>query len=163
MPALPRRGIRREHGANDCSPWASRAWISSRIQCVMGKAWARAFSSLALRFDSGGTGSRRFCRHVFGDKVKAQAAGQRRRLRQSHGNLVAEAIGLARTLADQRMALLVVPENLKSKRAHGQKSVGAGFREAHEQAKARHRGNAALEDRADAVLHEGRDVTVDGI
>src|SRR6266446_2610375 len=140
MPALPRRGIRREHGAKDCSPWASRASISSRIQCVMGKTSARAFRLAALRFDSEWIVSRRFCRLIVIDKIEAQAAGQRRRLRQPHGNLVAETIGLARTLADQRMALLVVPEKLKSKRAHGQKSVGAGFREAHEQAKSRHRG-----------------------
>src|SRR5262245_10710185 len=94
---------------------------------------------------------------AFGEKLESQRARDRRGLHQAHGDLVAQAVGLAAAVADQGVLVLVVAEVVVADGARRNEPVGAGIVELDEQARAGGAGDVALEARADAVGEEMRE------
>ena len=90
-------------------------------------------------------------------------AGDRRGLDQPHRDAIAEPVGLAAAVADQRVAVLVIAEIVVADGARRDEAVGAGVVELDEQAGAGHAGDAALERRADAIGEEMREQPVEGL
>src|SRR5579862_8925583 len=95
-------------------------------------------------------------------KLEAQAAGQGCGLDELHLDDVAQLVDRAGAVADHRVALLVVAEVFEAERTRGQQSFRTRLLQTQEEAEARHAGDAAFERGADAILHEGGDVTVGG-
>src|SRR6185437_11696797 len=75
-------------------------------------------------------------------QVEAQATGQGRSLGQLHRNDIAEFEAPVRPVSDQRVGSLVVLEELSAQRADRDEPLSPAFRDAHEQAEARHAGDA---------------------
>src|SRR5262245_59087733 len=96
-------------------------------------------------------------------KLESQGAGDRRGLDQAHGAPVAEPVGLAAAVADQRVAILVIAEIFAPDGARRNEAVGAGIVELDEQAGARDPRDVAVEGRADAVGEEMREQSVEGL
>src|SRR5690348_7935334 len=62
---------------------------------------------------------------AFGQKLESQGTGDRRGLDQAYGDLVAQAVGLAAAVADQRVLVLVIAEVVIANRARGNEPVRA--------------------------------------
>ena len=74
--------------------------------------------------------------------LEAQRAGEGRGFDQPHLDRVAEPEGLAAARADQGAARLLEAVIVGAEAAGGDEAVGAGVAQAHEQADARHAGDA---------------------
>src|SRR5260370_24864781 len=96
------------------------------------------------------------------DNVEQQAAGGSVGLDKLDPQAIAQAIGISRALADQQLAALVVAEEFLAEAPDRDQSVGSRTVERDEQAKARHRGDAAGERGADMARHIRCDITIHG-
>src|SRR5207253_819770 len=90
----------------------------------------------------------------FAQHLKDQSAGDRGRFLELDRNPASEAPPLARPLPHQSVLVIVMHEVLVAEGRDGDKAVGAGVGQPHEEPKPRHSGDAALERRPDAVLKE---------
>ena len=117
-----------------------------------------------LRGRAAALGGRAGHRACLSDSIsKRSAPADRDRLHQPHAHIVAQPVGLARAVADQRVRCLVVAIVVVADGGGRHEAVGAGVAEAHEQAGARDAGDARRELRADAVGEEGGDQPVGGL
>ena len=78
-------------------------------------------------------------------KLESQRTRDRRGLDQAHGHAVAEPVGLAAAVADQRVTVFVIAEILAADRARRNEPVGAGIVELDEQSGAGDAGNVSVE------------------
>src|SRR5262249_24084876 len=85
------------------------------------------------------------------NNLETKRARERNRLDEFHLHLVAEAIGLAGAIANQRVVLLLVTEELGANGARRHEAVGAGLVELHEQPGAGDAGHMAAERSADPI------------
>src|SRR5262244_2245458 len=98
---------------------------------------------------------------AFREQLEPQRARHRDRLHQLDRDLVAEPVGLAGRLADQRMGGLVESKIVIAERSGRDEAIGAGLVELDEQAAAHDAADAAGESRADLLAQEMRDQPVD--
>src|SRR5438874_85581 len=84
-------------------------------------------------------------------KLESQRARDRRGLDQAHGHAVAESVGLAAAVADQRVTVFVIAEILAADQAGRDEPIGTGIVELDEQAGAGGARNVAVELCADTV------------
>src|SRR5262249_36395978 len=123
--------------------------------CALGEALARAAFVLPAPATAAVIAS-------LGEKFESQRARDRRRLDQAHGDAVAEPMGLATAVADQRVAILVVAEIFAADGARRNETVGAGVVELDEQAGASDARNVSLEAGAAAVGEKMGEQAVEG-
>src|SRR5262245_27684731 len=133
----------------------SRRSSSPFLAPLLGAAWWPRMPAVRLL--------RSLARAAVGQQLEAERAGDRRGLDQPHRYRVAEPVGLAAGIADQRMAVLLIAEIFVADRARRDETVGAGIVELDEQAGAGDAGNVALERGADPVGEEMREQAVEGL
>src|SRR6516162_7124480 len=78
-------------------------------------------------------------------QLEAQRAGNRHGFDKTHRHLVAQAVGLAGRVTDQRMGSFVITEEVIAERARRDEAVGAGLVELDEQARAGDAADMSLE------------------
>src|SRR5262245_30667039 len=91
---------------------------------------------------------------TLGEQFESKRAGDRGGLNQAHRYPVAELVGLAASLADQRVVILLVAEVFLSNCARGDEAVGASVIELDEQSGTGDARDVTLEGCADLIGEE---------